>query len=95
MPKIVLPDNPEYVENYSLVYAHNKNSWQFMGWRCMTCDKVIRQISKLKNHPNTHTVYKRLSEDEQLQNVQILTVDRKNWTSFAENNQTYPPHENG
>lgn len=92
MPKIILPTNPIHYNNYSLVYTLHKGQWHFMGWRCHTCDKLIKTESVLITHPKTHTIYKRLSEDEQLENVQIITVDRKPWVSLGKN-QDYQSSE--
>jgi hypothetical protein len=60
MRKSILSNNPKPTERYDLVYRlitdkDNKKSkiWNFSGYRCNVCDKILKNDSTLPKH-STH-----------------------------------------
>ena len=58
MRTVKLNPNPTYQENFHLLYRRpmqpkGDSIWEFCGYRCLNCDRVIRQDTTLIKHRTT------------------------------------------
>lgn len=86
MRTINLSDNPQHHDNFHLVYRRplqpkGDSIWEFVGYRCLNCDRVIRNDSTVPKHKLNCKAYVRKYPVEP-KPVTILNIQRTEWTPF-------------
>ena len=94
---VKLNDNPQHHENYHLVYRRplqpkGDSVWEFCGYRCLNCDRVIKLDNTLIKHSVSCKPYTRKYTVEP-EDITIYNVKGELWTPF-EMNQVSPEVDN-
>jgi hypothetical protein len=93
-----LTTTPEHIKNYNLVYRlmlqdpyKKTRLWQFVGYRCQKCDRVIKNDTTIPSHTVS---CKKPLQKYRLENPDvILNLKRESWEPF-EMNQVYQNNDN-
>jgi hypothetical protein len=87
MRQVKLNENPQHHDNYHLVYRRplvpkGDTIWQFCGYRCLNCDRVIKQDNTLVKHSVTCKPYVRVYKMDNEPEI-ILNNKRTEWVPYT------------
>jgi hypothetical protein len=82
---VKLNPNPVHQENFHLVYRRplqpiGDSIWQFAGYRCLNCDRMVKQDSAMLKHKVNCKPHVRVynTDDPQI----ILNKQRTKWVPY-------------
>ena len=77
-----LTENPTPIENYHLVYRRlARNHWQFVGYRCLNCDRVIRNDVTVPKHSQNCKKHERIYKIDP-DPIKVLNKHGNDWEPF-------------
>jgi hypothetical protein len=84
----ILTTNPIHIEDFTLVYRKTiTTQWQFVGYRCIKCDRVIKNDSTVPKHKQNCKPYVRKYNVDP-EPLIILNQKRTEWVPISyEKNQ--------
>ena len=85
MRNSVLTTNPEPIDNFHLVYRRTiTTKWQFVGYRCLNCDRVLKNDTTVPRHKENckkHVRVYKLDPDPEL----VINNKREPWEPIDSN----------